>query len=97
LQVHDLNTNIAESNIQLQTKLSATSTKELDKRKQELEREIAKSQAFLRQYGSGSESSAAEMKEDAEKLKAEALIAQLRLDIETLKTEEKDINALLRM
>lgn len=93
--MHDLTTKIAESNIQLQAKLSGSNTKDLDARRLLIEREIAKSQAFLKLYGSGSETR--DSKEEGERIKTEGLINQLRLEIETLKQEEKDINALFKM
>jgi len=93
--VHDLTTKIAESNIQLQAKLSGSNTKDLDARRLLIEREIAKSQAFLKLYASGCETR--DSKEEGERIKTEGLIDQLRLEIETLKQEEKDINALFKM
>lgn len=97
--MHDLATKIAESNIQLQAKLSGSNTKDLDARRLLIEREIAKSQAFLKLYGSGpgSGSETRDSKEEGERIKTEGLIDQLRLEIETLKQEEKDINALFKM
>ena len=51
----------------------------------------------MRQYGSAVEPSASEMKEEGERSKAEGLIAQLALETQALKEEEKEINGLLKM